>query len=100
MVNAETAGKIMRMQTQEIRKLIKSSESIAQSQAPEILASAHRQTKRTLLKEINRLKALRKVNPNVRDEEIHFFEQQWNALDQALDTASPRLDAIRVIIST
>ena len=99
-VNAETAGKIMRMQAKEIRKLVKSSESIAHSQAPGILETAHQQTKRTLLKEINRLKALRKVNPNVRDEEIHFFEQQWDALDQALDTASPRLDAIRVIVST
>jgi len=46
------------------------------------------------------LKALKKVNPNVRDEEITFFETQWQMLEQVLDSAAPRLDALRVIVAT
>jgi len=52
-----------------------------------------------LLREINRLKALRKINPNIRDEEIVFFEQQLVALNEVLDGASLRLDSLRVLIA-
>jgi ATP-dependent helicase HepA len=80
--------------------LIKRRETRARADAPEILASAHRRSRQTLDREINRLRALRELNPNVRDEEIEFFEQQQAKLDQLLDSASLRLDAIRVIVST
>ena len=73
---------------------------MANKQAPEILETAHQQTKQTLLIEINRLKALSKVNPNIRKEEIIFFEKQLKALTQVLESASMRLDAIRVIVAT
>jgi len=99
-INAETANKIIRMHAQEVRQLVASSEKMAHKQAPEILESAHKQTKQTLQKEINRLKALRQVNPNVRDEEIQFFEAQWVALNQVLDSANLRLDAIRILVAT
>jgi ATP-dependent helicase HepA len=50
--------------------------------------------------EIARLKALRQINPNVRNEEIEFFIRQLQALTLAFDSARVRLDALRVIIST
>lgn len=50
--------------------------------------------------EIERLKALRQVNPNVRDEEIQFFEQQLQQLTGALKSSNLRLDAVRVIVAT
>jgi ATP-dependent helicase HepA len=53
-----------------------------------------------LTREIERLKALSKVNHNVRKEEIDYFEEQLQILDKALDAASLRLDALRVIITT
>ncbi len=99
-INADTANKIIRMHAKDVRQLVKKSEEMAKIRAPKILESAHTQTKQTLLKEINRLKALRLVNPNVRDEEIQFFEEQWHALNQVLELANLRLDAIRVIVST
>ncbi|MDH5472595.1 MAG: RNA polymerase-associated protein RapA [Gammaproteobacteria bacterium] len=99
-VNNETAIQIIKAKQDEIRKLINESEAMARQQAPDILATAHQQTKQTLEKEINRLKALKQINPSVRDEEIRFFEQQWQALTQALDSASLRLDSLRVIVAT
>ncbi len=45
-------------------------------------------------------KALSLVNPNVRAEEIQFFEQQLEMLTEVLDSASLRLDALRVIVAT
>jgi ATP-dependent helicase HepA len=99
-VDAETAGRIVRAYTEELRAMLKAGEQHARQQTPAILAKAHAQTRSTLLGEVNRLKALRQVNPNVRDEEIAFFEGQWQALEQALETTVPRLDALRVIVTT
>jgi len=99
-IDNETANKIIQAKQNEIRDLISESEIIANKQAPEILASAHLQIRQTLEKEINRLKALNQVNPSVRDEEIEFYEKQWQGLKQALDSANLRLDSLRVIVAT
>ncbi len=95
-----TASKVIRAYEKELREMIDNAENIAKQQAPEIIASAHRGTGELLSREIDRLEALRKVNPNVREAEVEFFREQWRALDQALETATPRLDALRVIVAT
>ena len=51
------------------------------------------------MREINRLRALQKVNPNVRDAEIDFFDQQLKALTQLIDATRLRLDALRVVVT-
>lgn len=99
-VNSKTAHKIIRAKEKVIRDLVTTCETLANNQAPKILTEAHEQTRQTLTKEINRLKALQQVNPNVREEEIRFFEQQLEALIQAVDTANLRLDAVRVVVAT
>jgi len=53
-----------------------------------------------LTREIDRLRALRQVNPNVRDEEIEYLERQQELITGILESATLRLDAVRVIIST
>jgi ATP-dependent helicase HepA len=99
-VDAATAGKIVAARERVIRTLLDAGERLAQAQVPEIRAAAHSHSQHTLLTEINRLKALRRVNSNVRDAEIRFFEQQLEALGAALNHASLRLDALRVIVAT
>jgi ATP-dependent helicase HepA len=99
-VDRETAAKVIKAKLDELKKLTQRCEEQAQLQAPAILADAHKQASRLLTKEINRLKALSKINQNVRLEEIDYFECQLQALDKALDNASLRLDALRVIIGT
>lgn len=49
--------------------------------------------------EIQRLEALRKVNPAIRNEEIDFFRQQWQAAREAVGHASLALEGIRVIVT-
>ncbi len=99
-VDVKTARKILRAYGQQIRVMVAAAEKMANQQAPQIITVAHDQTRRTLLKEVDRLKALRAVNPNVRDEEIEFFETQWQLLTETLEAASLRLDALRVIVTT
>ena len=96
----ETALQVVRSQGQEIRELVFASDQLAQQQTPLIIDLAHKQASTALNKEISRLKALQLVNPNIRNEEIDFFETQLEALNQILEAATPRLDAVRVIVTT
>ncbi|MEN8801744.1 MAG: RNA polymerase-associated protein RapA [Thiogranum sp.] len=99
-VTADTANKIIRAKEQTLRSLVVQCEETARARAPDILASAHRRSNQTLNREINRLKALRRINLNVRGEEIAFFEQQQEMLSRAFQSASLRLDAVRVMVAT
>lgn len=99
-VPPEVAAKIVKTHKDEIRKLIQHSEKLAAHYAPKILTTAQEHTHQLLQREISRLKALQQVNPNVRREEIEYFEQQYRNVSEALESSSPRLDALRVIVST
>jgi ATP-dependent helicase HepA len=99
-IPTQTAIKIIRTYSQPLRQLLASCEELANRQAPGIIAAARDQSTLTLTREVDRLKALAQVNPNVRDEEIEFLELQREALSVALDSATLRLDALRVAVAT
>lgn len=100
LVDASTAKKVVRAKKRVLKELLERTEQVATEQVPEIRARSNQETQHTLMTEINRLKALRHVNPNVREDEINYFEDQLAALMQALASASFRLDALRVIVAT
>ncbi|MDP1558674.1 MAG: RNA polymerase-associated protein RapA [Nitrosomonas sp.] len=99
-VAEEIARQIIQLKKESIKALISASERRAQAQVEEIISQAHLKTKQIFTLEIDRLKALRQVNPNVREEEIRFFEQQLDHLTQAFNSTKLRLDALRVIVAT
>lgn len=99
-IDHETAKKVIRAHAQDIRDLIAIAEHTAKQQSPELLKAAHAQSHETLQREINRLKALQQVNPNVRDDEVTFFESQLQALSSILDSTNIRLDALRLLVLT
>ena len=99
-VDAETASQIVRGQSSVIKQILQQANRFAVSNAKRVIETAHQQTRQALSTEINRLKALKRVNPNVRDEEIDYFENQWQALNDAIGSARPRLDAVRVVVAT
>ena len=94
------AKKIIHSKQDDIKQMLSHAERHAQAQAPDILKAAHAQAYASLSEEINRLIALRTVNPNVREEEIHYFETQREVLDDMLDATVVQLDAVRVLIAT
>jgi len=98
-IDIGTASKVTRAYKEELRDMINATEQYAQKQAPAILENALQHSRATLQTEIERLKALKAVNPNVREEEIQFFEKQWRAVDNAMKHANVRLDAVRVVIT-
>ncbi len=94
------AKQVIQLKEDTIRELLTVSERQAAAQAPQLIAQAEARIQQTFTPEIERLKALQQVNPNVRDEEIRFFEQQLQQLTAALQSSNLRLDAVRVIVAT
>jgi len=99
-IDKETAGKIILAKQQDLKQLISCSEERANTLAFGILATAHQTTTELLSKEIYRLKALKQVNPNVRNEEIDFFARQLEVVTEVIESTQVRLDALRVIVVT
>lgn len=99
-VSAEIARQVIQLKKDSIKTMVSSSEHLAQTQVPDLVSHARDQIEQKFMQEIERLKALHKVNPSVRIEEIEFLEQQLEDLSQMLNSTHLRLDALRVIVAT
>ena len=99
-VNKEISKKVVKSHTQEIKQLVERSETVVLEKTPAILNDARRNAQKLLQQEIDRLESLKQINPNVREDEISFFTTLLASLNVVLDSAQPRLDALRVIVAT
>lgn len=99
-IKTDTAIRIIRGYTGLLRDMLDTSETLANKQAPALLAAAHSLSQQLLGKEIQRLNVLARLNPNVRKEETEFLELQQEAVTAALNSATLRLDAMRVLVAT
>ncbi len=84
---------------QQIRELIKQTEATAQAAVKPLISSAVNTMMEHYTEEIQRIVALKKHNPGIREEEIHLMQQQGLALHKHLQAARLRLDAVRLIIT-
>jgi len=99
-VDSGVGKKIVKAKKKILKAMLQRSEKFAELKSVKILDQAQQHASETLTKEINRLKALSKVNPNIREDEIHYFEKQLSSLTELIDGANIRLDAVRVLVAT
>ena len=52
----------------------------------------------SLAQEQARLAALKQINPNIREEELTFYDKQRSELTTHIEKAQLKLDAIRLIV--
>ena len=83
----------------DLEKILEHSYKAAEVQMREIIDNAHSEMKSSISNEINRLDALQKINPNIRDEEIAFFKQQIVDSEHHINNATLKLQALRVVIN-
>ncbi|VAX13729.1 RNA polymerase associated protein RapA [hydrothermal vent metagenome] len=98
-LDAYTLRQILDSQQDSLRKIIEHAETQATEQLPRILDSHTGHMQKRLGDEIRRLQELQRVNPNVRDEEIAFLENQCTELGKYMQQTGLRLDALRLIIA-
>lgn len=80
-----------------VPKMVRMAYGLAHKQVPKLILRARKELAATLNPELERLRALQKINRGVRDEEIRLLETRRQELDQALSEARLRLDAVRLI---
>jgi ATP-dependent helicase HepA len=97
-VDSETASRVIRDQQHELKMMVSKCELLISKPAGNILKASHQRGHQLLSKEISRLKALSRVNANVRKEELEYFDEHWKILEKVIDSTTPRLDALRVIV--
>ncbi|HHH40087.1 MAG TPA: RNA polymerase-associated protein RapA, partial [Sedimenticola sp.] len=82
-----------------IEAMLERGEALAEQRCPALVAAALRKMEEGSQAEIERLVALKRVNPNVRQEEIDSLRQQAAALARHLRAARLKLDAVRLIVA-
>jgi len=99
-LDKEIGRQLLDLKAGAIRQLASLGEKAAQRQAPQLLEEAHVRSRHVLMKELNRLQALSQVNPGIRREEIAYFKKQLDLISRLIDHSTPRMDSLRVIITT
>lgn len=95
-----TAAKVLRSQRPLLQKMLAHSETLALKPLASMVEACSAEMLLALKLEIDRLRALKEVNPSVRDDEIDYLKERAMEMDDYLQTAQLRLDAVRVIIAT
>ncbi|MEW8563327.1 MAG: RNA polymerase-associated protein RapA, partial [Candidatus Thiodiazotropha sp.] len=84
---------------EQIRKLNRLAEAAAHNSVEPVIHSALNTMMAHYTEEIQRMMALKKHNPGIREEEIRLMQEQGLELHKHLQAARVRLDAARLVIS-
>jgi len=97
-IDPNGAAEIARKRRSQITKMLHKAERAATEKTPTIIRLALEQMLASYTREIRRLVALKRVNPNVRDDEIEALQQELRSIHQHIQGARLRLEAIRVVV--
>ncbi|MBT4161785.1 MAG: RNA polymerase-associated protein RapA, partial [Gammaproteobacteria bacterium] len=95
-IDHDAIAKIIAQQEGTIRRLISKAEDAARQKFEPMQADALSAMTAQLDGEIQRLRALAEINPNVRQDEIEFLESSRQELAFAIEKSQVRLDAVRL----
>ncbi|MGB0841504.1 MAG: RNA polymerase-associated protein RapA, partial [Pseudoalteromonas shioyasakiensis] len=97
-VGRQTASKLASALQSAIHPMITSAQGMAQTKLEALRAESLEKMQTALGEEQARLTALKQINPNIRDEELSFFDKQRSELTTYIEKAQVKLDAIRLIV--
>ena len=97
-VPRNNAQEVVRQARPMLATMLQQAEEKTRPKQAELIAAAQAQVSEQLNNELERMKALMQVNPNVRQSEIDYVQQRLAASQHYLAQAKLRLDALRVIM--
>ena len=80
--------------------MIQQAEKLASRHEKSIIEASQTQMQNLQQSELQRLRALAEVNPNVRQEEIDYLVAETSELEHYLNATHIRLEAVRVAVVT
>ncbi|WHF38730.1 RNA polymerase-associated protein RapA [Aeromonas salmonicida] len=99
-VNRHLGSKLVTASQPVIHGLIGKGQAIAEELKAGIVDKARARMAQTLQQDLDRLEALKAVNPNVRDSELDYLRNLQAELHHLIDQTQLKLDAIRFIVVT
>lgn len=97
-VNRHMASKLVNSVQKEIHALIDTAEVSIEDRIEAVRVDANAEMKAALNAELERLQALKAVNPNIRDEELTQIDTQMSDLSGYIGKAQVQLDSLRLIV--
>ncbi len=97
-VNRHIASKLVNASQTLLHPLFAKAENYAEVELEKLVDDARAKMTSQLTGELERLEALKAVNPNIRDEELTHLKQQMNELNNYLDGCLLQLDAVRLVL--
>ncbi|EMP54980.1 ATP-dependent helicase HepA [Marinobacter santoriniensis NKSG1] len=98
-IRRRTAQAIVPQIRPQVETMVDHAERLSEPHLEPLKDQALAQVEAAFEPEIQRLTALKKVNPAIREEEIDFFRSQLDAAREAVGRASLALEGIRVIVT-
>ncbi|URG52225.1 RNA polymerase-associated protein RapA [Pectobacterium quasiaquaticum] len=99
-VNRHTSSKLVNAVQADVHAMLQQAEALVETQARQFITEAQEQADLQLRRELERLEALKAVNPNIREDELTALENQREQVLSNLHEANWRLDAIRLVVVT
>lgn len=99
-LSKNNARLVLKSEEKSLKDILAKTEVLAHKQADEVLNNIVLKMQKSQQQELDRLTALKKKNPNIRDEEIAFVKKQTQLLTKYLEETHLQLEAIRVIVAT
>ena len=97
-VGRHMATKLVSSVQPQVHQMITAGEDLIMDKVAAVREPAQLDMKASLNTELERLQALKAVNPNIRDEELSAIEQQISQLDSYIAKAQYQLDSLRLIV--
>lgn len=98
-VDVVVAARLIRAQTRDIEALIERAEAVVAERAEQLKQQAEESMLNEQVAELQRLSALSKVNPSIRDDELEDLKKRTEQMQSQIRLASPHLDALRLIVT-
>ncbi|MDU4092730.1 MAG: RNA polymerase-associated protein RapA [Pantoea sp.] len=97
-VNRHNGSKLVNAVQQDVHAILQLAEPQAAEAARKVIDAARAEADEKLSAELERLQALKAVNPNIREDEIAALESNRSEVLASLNDAGWRLDALRLIV--
>ncbi|MEQ4530715.1 MAG: RNA polymerase-associated protein RapA [Mixta sp.] len=97
-VNRHNGSKLVNAVQQDVHAILQLAEPQAAEAARKLIDAARAEADEKLSAELERLNALKAVNPNIREDEIAALESNRKEVLASLNDAGWRLDALRLIV--
>ncbi|MCG7584628.1 RNA polymerase-associated protein RapA, partial [Photobacterium sp. OFAV2-7] len=97
-VNRHLASKLVNSVQKDIHVLIEHAEQAVAKELVTVRDTAQADMEANLRAELDRLQALKAVNPNIRDDELELIESQIQELTGYIAKAQVQLDSLRLIV--